>query len=144
VSRSRARWLALDVVCVVVFVAIGRRSHDEGLGGTVKVAAPFVIGLALGWALSCTRHAWQRQADLASGVVIWLSTVVAGLVLRRTVFGRGTATAFVIVATVTLCLFLLGWRLIAAARGRRRGDPARASAQGSNARAGSFAKDRLG
>ena len=37
-------------------------------------------------------------------------TVIVGLLLRRFVFDRGTATPFVIVATATLCAFIMGWR----------------------------------
>ena len=55
------------------------------------------------------------------GVVAWLTTLVVGMALRRTVFGRGTAIAFVIVATLFLALFLVGWRAAARwARSRRR------------------------
>jgi len=38
---------------------------------------------------------------------------MVGMVLRRTVFDRGTAAAFVVVATLFVGLFLVGWRLIA-------------------------------
>jgi hypothetical protein len=35
------------------------------------------------------------------------------MVLRHFVFDDGTATAFIIVATVFLCAFLNGWRALA-------------------------------
>ncbi|MEN9648696.1 MAG: hypothetical protein RLZ17_732, partial [Actinomycetota bacterium] len=47
-----------------------------------------------------------------NGVVIWLVTVVLGLLLRNLIFDRGTATPFVIVATVVLGVLLVGRRLI--------------------------------
>ncbi len=47
-----------------------------------------------------------------AGLVIWASTIIVGLVLRRFAFDRGTATAFVIVTIVTLGLLMLGWRLV--------------------------------
>ena len=117
--------LVVDAVCVVAFVALGRGSHDEGgaLGGTLTVAAPFLIGLAVAWVARSTPlggrlgTAWSTQF----GVVAWLTTLVVGMALRRTVFGRGTAIAFVIVATLFLALFLVGWRAAARwARSRRR------------------------
>ncbi len=40
-------------------------------------------------------------------------TLVLGMVLRRTAFDKGTAPSFVVVATLFLGLFLLGWRLVA-------------------------------
>ena len=45
--------------------------------------------------------------------------IVAGMLLRNLVFDDGTATAFVIVATLFLALFIVGWRLAFAAMGRR-------------------------
>ena len=101
-----------DVVAVVVFVALGRRSHDEGgnvVVGTAKVAAPFLIALAAGWLAA---RAWQRPRAIVTGLVIWVITVALGMVLRRFVFDRGTATSFVIVATIVTGVFLLGWRVV--------------------------------
>lgn len=111
-DRSVVRAALLDVACVVVFVAIGRRSHDEAgnvVTGVVEVAAPFLIALAIGW---LTTRAWRRPQALQTGLGIWLITVAAGMVLRHVVFDRGTALSFIIVATIVLGLFLLGWRLI--------------------------------
>jgi hypothetical protein len=102
----------VDAALVLVFVALGRTSHEEGqmLSGTLSVAAPFLIALALGWAVA---RAWRQPLALRTGVVVWITTVVAGMVLRHTVFDRGTALAFIIVATLFTGLFLLGWRAIA-------------------------------
>ena len=95
---SRALPAVLDVALVVVFAALGRRSHAEGLDvlGVLRTAAPFVAG----------------PRDLAFGAVVLVCTVVVGMLLRR-VIGDGTAASFVIVATTVLSLMLLGWRLIA-------------------------------
>jgi drug/metabolite transporter (DMT)-like permease len=109
--------LAADVACIVVFAAIGRRSHDEaeGIGGVLATAAPFLVALAVGWALvEALRRSRSRPTDpvrIDAGVVIWLVTVGAGLLLRRTLWDRGTARAFVIVATVFLGLAIVGWRV---------------------------------
>ena len=126
--RRRAVWaFGLDVVAVVLFVAIGRRSHDEGgnvVTGALSVAAPFLIALAVGWLIG---RVWRQPMSMRSGIVVWTTTVVLGLVLRRFVFDRGTAAAFVIVTTITLAVLLLGWRAIARAlhRDGEVGDPAR-------------------
>ena len=120
---TRRAWIALgmDVVAVVVFVAIGRRSHDETgnvVVGALRVAAPFLIGAAAGWLVA---RAWKRPMAVATGGWIWATTVIVGLVLRRTVFDRGVAFAFVIVATITLAIFVVGWRLAAQQIESRRG-----------------------
>ena len=125
-NRQSAVWAAViaDVLLVVLFVVIGRRSHAEGLdlAGLWQTAWPFLAGLGLGWLVSV---AWRRPFALwPSGVVIWAVTLVAGMLLR-TVSGQGTQLAFVLVATGTLALFLLGWRAVVALVARRR--PARSA-----------------
>ncbi|HRE00143.1 MAG TPA: DUF3054 domain-containing protein [Ilumatobacteraceae bacterium] len=101
----------VDVVAVLLFVAIGRRSHDEDgsvLSGVFTTAAPLLIALAIGWLIA---RAWTQPVSLRTGTIVWVATVALGMVLRKLVFDRGTATAFVIVTTIMLCLFLQGWRL---------------------------------
>jgi hypothetical protein len=112
VSRRAALAFGIDVAAVVLFVVIGRRNHHETgnvVVGAVKIVAPFLIALIIGWLVA---HADRAPMSLRSGMVIWVSTVVIGLVLRRLVFQRGTAIAFIIVATITLGAFLVGWRAI--------------------------------
>jgi hypothetical protein len=105
--------LALDALAVLVFAAIGRRSHAEtdAATGILVTAWPFLGGLVIGWVavLGARRRVpWTWR----SAVPVWLVTVGAGMVLRH-VTGKGTAPAFVVVATVFLGLTLLGWRLVA-------------------------------
>lgn len=99
---------ALDSFVIVLFVSIGRRNHDEapGLGGVIETAAPFLIGLALAWVIA---RAWRDPISIGAGVMIWIITVAAGMLLRRTIFDEGTALSFVIVAGVFLAL-LVAWR----------------------------------
>ena len=104
--------LAADVFCVVVFCAIGRRSHAEGLtaGGIAETAWPFLAGTILGWLLS---RGWQRPAALApTGVVVWACTVAVAMLLRKAT-SQGTATRFIVVASLTTAMLLLGWRAAA-------------------------------
>ena len=110
ISRRVLLAFGADLLAVVVFVAIGRRTHDETgnvFVGAAKVAAPFLIAVVLGWLIA---RAWNDPLSNATGAIIWLTTVIAGLLLRHFVFDRGTATPFIIVATATLCAFIMGWR----------------------------------
>jgi hypothetical protein len=109
----------LDVFVVVAFVAIGRRNHDEnpGIAGLVDTAAPFMIGLALAWLVA---RAWREPWSWQTGLIVWIGTVAAGMVLRRFVFDEGTALSFVIVTTVFLGTFLNGWRAVARMLSARR------------------------
>ena len=112
---------AVDALLVILFVAIGRGSHDEGsaVGGVARVAAPFLIALAAGWLLG--RRRWSTPLRIPFGVHLWGVTVVVGLVLRRFVFDRGTAPSFVIVTAIVLGAFLVGWRVLASRLVARRG-----------------------
>ena len=109
----------LDVVLVLAFVLIGRGSHGENvIGGALVTFWPFATGLVVGWLVVL---AWRRPAVLwPTGVVVWLATLVVGMLLR-VVSGQGIAVSFIIVAAVVLAVFLIGWRAIAlAVRARRR------------------------
>jgi hypothetical protein len=102
--------VGIDVFSVTLFVAIGRREHERGssITGLIETAAPFLLALALAWLLL---RAWRRPTEWHTGLGIWATTLVAGMVLRNVVFGDGTATSFVIVAAAFLALFLVGWRV---------------------------------
>ena len=101
----------VDVVAVVVFVAIGRRNHDEGtaISGVLSVAAPFLIALIASWVGLRT---WNEPYTRRSWAATWAITVFVGLLLRRLVFDRGIATPFIIVATITLGVLLAVGRLL--------------------------------
>ena len=110
-QRAVVTTAIVDVVAVVVFVAIGRRNHNEGtaLSGIIGVAAPFLIALGISW---IGLRTWREPFNRASMVATWVITVVIGLLLRRLVFDRGIATAFIIVATITLGVLLSLGRLL--------------------------------
>jgi hypothetical protein len=104
--------LGLDLLCVIVFVAVGRRNHGESgaLAGFATTAWPFVTALVAG---RLAAAAWKRPLDgRAAGVCVWLVTVAGGMLLRAA-SGQGTAVSFVIVALTFLGLVMLGWRGVA-------------------------------
>ncbi|MGB0115157.1 MAG: DUF3054 domain-containing protein [Ilumatobacteraceae bacterium] len=109
----------LDTATIVLFVAIGKREHeqDSAIAGLIETAAPFLIALALAWLVL---RVWKRPTAWQTGVGVWAIVVAVGMLLRNLVFDNGTATSFIIVATSFLGLFLIGWRLVVAAIDRRR------------------------
>lgn len=114
--RVRKRAIATagvaDVVVVLVFAAAGRSTHQEAfsVGGVLGTAWPFLVALALGWAVL---RVWRRPLRVwPSGVGAWGITWGLGMLVRA-VSGGGTALPFVLVALGTLGLGLVGWRLIA-------------------------------
>lgn len=117
-TATIAKALATDVVCVLVFCAIGRRSHAEGLTltGVAETAWPFLTGTGVGWLLA---RAWRTPVSPApTGLVVWVCTVVVAMLLRKAT-SQGTATSFIVVASITTAVLLLGWRGAAALVARR-------------------------
>ena len=113
--RVRRALIALfaDIVSVIVFCTIGRRSHAEGLtvAGIARTAWPFLAGTGVGWLLI---GGWRRPFTvIPTGVVVWLCTVAVGMVLRK-MTSAGVSTSFVVVASFSTAALLLGWRGAAA------------------------------
>jgi hypothetical protein len=110
-------WLALDLLLVGVFAVIGRFSHYGTLtaGGWWTTAWPFLAGTLVGWAvLVLTR---RPPAAIGSGLLVWVGALAGGMLLRHA-SGQGTATPFVVVATLVLGALLVLPRV--GARVRRR------------------------
>ena len=120
-------WIAAaaDLLVVVLFVVIGRRSHHEvaGVAGFLRVWWPFAAGLLIAWLV-----ARLDRAPLAWGrtVVAWLLTVAVGMALRVAVEGREFKLAFTVVTLLFLGAGMLGWRGIVRAVQARR-DPSAAA-----------------
>lgn len=116
--------IVIDVVLVIVFCMIGRMSHAEGifsdLPGLLNTIWPFLAAVLAVHALALLRR--TRTERMLPGVVIWAATVVVGLTLRA-LSGQGVALPFIIVATLTLAVLLLGWRAILVAVRRVRSRP---------------------
>lgn len=111
--RSAALALGIDLALVLLFAGIGRSTHERAATvlGLLDTAWPFIIGLGVSWLAA--RVARHPMAIIRAGLPIWVGSVVIGMLVRAAT-GAGTAVPFVIVATITLGVFLIGWRAIAA------------------------------
>jgi hypothetical protein len=109
-----------DVLAVLVFAAVGRSSHAAVVDAyeVLITAAPFLLGLLVGWLVV---RAWRAPLGLLVGAAVWAGVVVVGLGVRAA-FTHRLPLTFVLVAAVSLALFLLSWRavarLIAGSRGQ--------------------------
>ena len=121
-SRTPAGFAAtvgIDLLAVIVFVLIGRASHGEGILGLLVTLWPFAVGLLVGHVLALVLGQRETRSVRWAGVVVCVSTVVVGMVLRA-VSGQGVQLSFVIVTVLVLAALLLGWRLVAWLIARRR------------------------
>jgi hypothetical protein len=122
-SRNAALAFAADALLVLAFVLIGRASHDENpLLGALVTYWPFLAALVVGWAVT---RGWRNPFSIVrTGVPVWLVTVGGGVLLRAA-SDQGVQLSFVVVTSVVLGIFLLGWRgavdLVARSRRRRAG-----------------------
>jgi len=83
----------------------------------VNTAWPFLCGALIGWLIS---RGWRTPTALRpTGFAVWLACVAGGMILRA-VSRQGVAVSFVIVATIVLAVFLLGWRAVVGIVVRRR------------------------
>lgn len=103
--------VVIDVILVTVFCVIGRLSHAEGVfsdvPGLLNTIWPFLTAVLFAHLSALVVRV--RTERMLPGIVVWAVTVIGGLALREAT-GQGAALAFIVVATLTLALFLLGWR----------------------------------
>ncbi|MGH3914391.1 MAG: DUF3054 domain-containing protein [Pseudonocardiaceae bacterium] len=100
-----------DVLAVLIFAAVGRSSHAEGVGafGVLTTATPFLLGLFIGWLVI---RVWRASLRLPTGAVVWASVVIIGLGVRAA-FTHRLPPTFALIAAASLALLLLGWRAAA-------------------------------
>lgn len=113
-----ARAFGFDLAATLLFVIVGRGTHQEnpGLLGLLTAWWPFAAALAGAWLVVVILH---RSVSVGQGVWVWIVTVAGGMLLRAA-SGQGTAVPFIIVATLALGLLLVGWRVVNALLRRRR------------------------
>lgn len=112
--------LGLDLALVVIFAAIGRLSHGEGMdaAGIAMTAWPFLVGLI---GTTIILLGLKRPTEhVLNGAIVWLGTLGFGMWIRAK-SGEGVQPSFVIVAGIFLIIGMLGWRLMAARRRRATG-----------------------
>lgn len=126
--------VVVDAVLVLIFAVIGRASHDESPAGFLLTAWPFLVALIVGHALAALLPGRPRRPwSVLWGVVVWVVTVAGGMLLRLAA-GDTAQLAFVIVATLTLGVLLVGWRAVTALVRRGRASRTASDAPSSDTR----------
>jgi hypothetical protein len=99
-----------DLAVVILFVLIGRHTHDRGssLDSFLRILWPFGVGVLIA-SLAAARVVASRSAVVRGAVVAAVTTVVA--MSLRVASGQGTAAGFVIVSLVFLGAGMIAWRV---------------------------------
>ena len=108
---ARALAAGLDAVCLALFVALGRASHDisSGIAWYLTVLWPFLVGwFAVALVLGLYRSPFDRWVMLGG---TWAAGCAIALGLRAAVTHRGTPITFIIVTYIFIGLTTFGWRL---------------------------------
>jgi hypothetical protein len=105
----------MDAVCLVLFVVVGRGSHDvtEGASWFWRVLWPlglgwFVVALAVRL-YTGRRHAWLRL------LATWLAGVAVALAARIVFLDRDFVGVFALVLYAFVGVTTFGWRVVAVA-----------------------------
>ncbi|MDQ0801147.1 DUF3054 domain-containing protein [Arthrobacter sp. SLBN-112] len=110
-ARTVMAAAAADIIIILAFAAIGRDAHhrEEPVLGVLLTAWPFLAGAAAGWMVA---RAWRNPLSvLRAGVPVWLGSLIGGMVLRA-LTAQTVVVPFIIVATLALAVFLVGYRLL--------------------------------
>lgn len=110
--------VAGDLVALLAFAAIGRRSHGEAAGfaaalEVVRTAAPFIGGwLAVAPLVGAYRPTTTASlsAMLRATLLGWSGALLVGALLRAAMIGRFSPPSFYIVTFFAALLLLVVWR----------------------------------
>ena len=103
--------LGIDLLCIVVFVALGKENHGvhRGVGWFFNVWWPLAVGLVVG-ALITRLYVAQSRWPLRLLGAVAITVVIGGPL--RTLTGRSMYTVFTLVAFAMLTLLTFTWRLL--------------------------------
>jgi Protein of unknown function (DUF3054) len=110
---------AVDLVCIVVFVALGKENHGvhRGIGWFFNVWWPLAIGLIVG-AFITRLYTRADRWPLRLVATVAIMVIVGGPL--RTLTGRVMYSVFTLVAFAMLNLLTFAWRLTRVAVRRAR------------------------
>lgn len=108
--------LLTDVVGLGIFSLLARIAHQkDGLElsftGVLDTAWPFWFGAVIGWLLAELRKQDGTQVR-SGGWYIWIITVVLGLAIWGIRHAEFPHWSFILVASSTSAIILLGWRAL--------------------------------
>ena len=112
-----------DLLCIVVFVALGKENHGvhRGVGWFFNVWWPLAVGLVVG-ALMTRLYVATDRWPIRLVATVTIMVIIGGPL--RTLTDRVMYSVFTLVAFGMLNLLMFAWRLLRIAARQARGNPA--------------------
>ncbi|GAB3947827.1 DUF3054 domain-containing protein [Corynebacterium tapiri] len=112
-----------DLLSISLFALLARTAHQSAemplsFSGWLSTVWPFALGVLLSWAV-ILKAGWRGSVVTPTGVATWLITVATGLVIWAIRNAAVPHWSFILVASVTSGLFLVGWRAFSIVKRRR-------------------------
>lgn len=115
--HTPARPIIFDAIALAVFALLARIAHQSAdmplsFVGWLSTLWPFLIGLGLGWLLlsRATALTVSGARNGRGAAIVWLCTIIVGLVIWALRNGAVPHWSFVLVASATSAVFMFGWR----------------------------------
>ncbi len=107
-----------DVLTLLIFAAIGRRSHGEAVGleamlEVVTTGLPFIAGwlLIAPWTGAFKPEATRSPFGMLRATLLgWCGGLLVGALLRAAMLGRFSPVSFYLVTFAVALFMLSGWR----------------------------------
>ncbi len=120
-TLTRSLLLVGDLLALVAFAVIGRRSHEEAVGieaalAIATTAAPFVGGWIVASTVQRLRAPlpYDARGLLLEALRMWLVAYPLAVIVRALILGRLSPASFYVVAFCSALAMLLVWRLVIA------------------------------
>jgi len=129
-SPRAAVLLTGDLAALLLFVIMGRESHDEGnaIAGVLGAVWPFIVAWLVVTPLVGAlrpRHTAALVPMIRVTLLTWAAALPIAIVLRALALGRWSPWTFYLVALIVITVLLLGWRVAFVLLAQRRGRVAR-------------------
>lgn len=100
-----------DIIAVLVFAILARVAHGGlDIPAILGTFWPWAVGALVGWAIIAAAKPANKWKE---GTIVWLSSLLIGMVIWSLVEGRIGHISFIIVATIMSAVCIYGWRIFA-------------------------------
>lgn len=120
---TKPQALLADAIAIALFALFARLAHQSesmplSFVGWLNTLWPFLLGGVIAWGV-ITAAKWDGVRLMPAGATAWLITAGTGLLIWSVRNGSVPHWSFILVATLSTLVLMLGWRALATAFSRR-------------------------